>query len=171
MKLEIIKWIILIAILGLSTSIGIKISQRYMRREFELKEVKSALNMFKSKIKYTYEPIPDTFMEIANNYSCNISNMFRTASIKMKEKSAGEAWNEAVDSTYSNMNNEDKNVLKSLSKMLGKTDLDGQLKEIELTDNFLNYQIEKAEKERMKNEKLYKTLGFVAGVGIVIILV
>ena len=127
--------------------------------------------MFKSKIKYTYDPIPDTFMEISENFSCNISNIFKAASIKMKEESAGEAWNNAINTTYTNMNNEDKNVLKSLSKMLGKTDLEGQLKEIELTDNFLNYQIEKAEIERQKNEKLYKTLGVVAGIGFVIILI
>lgn len=169
--MQIVKWIILILILGLSTNIGIKVSQKYKKRELELKEIKSALNMFKSKIKYTYEPIADTFNDIADNYSCNVSNMFRTASNIMKEKSAGDAWNEAVDSTYLNLNSEDKNVLKSLSKMLGKTDLDGQLKEIELTDNFLNYQIEKAESERQKNEKLYKTLGLVAGAGIVIVLI
>lgn len=167
----IIKCIILVLILGISAAIGVTIAQKYKKRELELKEIKTALNMFKSKIKYTYEPIPDTFMEIAENFSCNISNIFRTASIKMREESAGEAWNSAIDSTYTNMNTEDKNVLKSLSKMLGKTDLEGQLKEIELTDNFLNYQIEKAEIERQKNEKLYKTLGIVTGIGFVIILI
>jgi len=167
----IIKAIILILILVISTTIGIAKSQKYKKRELELKEIKTALNMFKSKIKYTYEAIPDVFMEISENFSCNISNIFRTASLKMKDGSAGEAWNTAIDSTYTNLNNENKNVLKSLSKMLGKTDLDGQLKEIELTDNFLNYQIEKAEIDRQKNEKLYKTLGVVAGITFVIILI
>lgn len=167
----IIKCIILSLILGISATIGVTIAQKYKKRELELKEIKTALNMFKSKIKYTYEPIPDTFMDVSKNFSCNISNIFRTASEKMKEESAGDAWNSAIDSTYTNMNTEDKNVLKSLSKMLGKTDLEGQLKEIELTDNFLNYQIEKAEIERQKNEKLYKTLGIVTGIGFVIILI
>lgn len=167
----IIKCIILSLILGISATIGVTIAQKYKKRELELKEIKTALNMFKSKIKYTYEPIPDTFMDVSKNFSCNISNIFRTASEKMKEESAGDAWNSAIDSTYTNMNTEDKNVLKSLSKMLGKTDLEGQLKEIELTDNFLNYQIEKAENERQKNEKLYKTLGIVTGIGFVIILI
>ena len=169
--MQVVKWIFLVLILCVSTSLGIKISQKYKRREVELKEIKSALNMFKSKIKYTYEPIPDTFMEIAESFSGSVSNIFRTASEKMKEYSAGDAWNEALVSTYSSLNSEDKSVLKSLSKMLGKTDLDGQLKEIELTENFLNTQIEKAENERQKNEKMYKKLGIVAGFGIVIILI
>lgn len=167
----IIKYIILILILITCSIIGMTISQKYKKRELELKEMKTALNMFKSKIKYTYETIPDTFMEISANFSCNISNIFKNASLKMKEDNAGNAWNNAIDNTYSYMNKEDRNVLKSLSKMLGKTDLEGQLQEIELTDNFLNYQIEKAEIERQKNEKLYKTLGIVAGIGFVIVLI
>lgn len=167
----IIKGFVLVIILGVSTILGIKIAERYQKRELELKEIKSALNMFKSKIRYTYEPIPDTFMEIAENFSNNVSNLFRNASIKMDEQSAGEAWESAIDTVYSHLNKEDKNVLKHLSKMLGKTDLENQLKEIELTDNFLNYQIEKAETERQKNEKLYKTLGIVSGIGIVIVLI
>ena len=65
--------------------------------------------------------------------------------------------------------NEDKNIIKSLRKMLGKTDLEGQVSEIKLVQNFLNTQIENAEKEKQKNEKLYKTLGGVIGLAIVII--
>ena len=55
--------------------------------------------------------------------------------------------------------------------MLGKTDLEGQISEIKLVQNFLNTQIDLAEKEKQKNEKLYKTLGGVIGLAIVIILV
>lgn len=165
-----VKYIILIMILIISSIIGIKISKKYIQRELELKEMKSALNMFKSKIKYTYEPLPDTFMEISKSFSKNVSEIFKKASIGMDEKSAGISWLEAIDSSFSNMNNEDKNILKSLSKLLGKTNLEGQLQEIDLTDNFLDYQIKKAEIERQKNEKLYRTLGIVIGLGFVIIL-
>ena len=66
--------------------------------------------------------------------------------------------------------NEDKIVLNNLGKMLGKTDLNGQLNQIEMTEDFLNEQIIKAEKEMNKNEKLYKTLGMLLGLTIVIIL-
>ena len=61
------------------------------------------------------------------------------------------------------LNEEDKNVVKNLGKLLGKTDIEGQLSQIDLTLSFLDGQIEKAEKEKEKNEKLYKTLGVMTG--------
>ena len=52
----------------------------------------------------------------------------------------------------------------------GKTDIEGQISEIELTNTFLDIQIEKAENEKQKNQKMYKTLGTVVGLALVIIL-
>ena len=85
--------------------------------------------------------------------------------------SAGDAWNKAIDTDILNINLEDKNVLKNLSKLLGATDLEGQLSQIEMTSNFLDEQIKKAEKEREKNESMYRKLGMIIGLGIVIILI
>lgn len=166
-----IKYVMLLLIVATSSIIGVLYSQKFVKRVKELQEIKSALNMFRTKIKYTYEPIPDIFQEIGSKFSCNVSNIFIKASEKMGIESAGEAWRNSIDTVYSNLTKEDKEVLKSLGKMLGKTDSDGQLNEIEVTETFLNLQIEKAEQERRKNEKLYKTLGVVAGFGFVIILI
>lgn len=52
----------------------------------------------------------------------------------------------------------------------GKTDVEGQVSQIEITNSFLDIQIEQSEEEKKKNEKLYKTLGITVGLGIVIIL-
>ncbi len=137
----------------------------------ELKEMKNALNMFLTKIKFTYESVPETFNEIGNNINGSIGKIFRISAENMKEKSAGDAWEEVVEKTDSSLTEEDKSIIKNLGRMLGKTDLEGQVSEIKLVQNFLNTQIEIAEKEKIKNEKLYKTLGGVVGLAIVIILV
>ena len=57
-----------------------------------------------------------------------------------------------------------------IGNLLGKTDKEGQISEIELVQNFIDTQIKKAESEREKNEKLYRTLGTVMGVAIAIVL-
>ena len=62
-------------------------------------------------------------------------------------------------------------MLKNLSKLLGATDVEGQLSQIEVTSNFLDEQIQKAEKQRQKSEGMYRKLGMIIGLGIVIILI
>lgn len=166
-----IKYALLLLIFLISTTIGNLKSKKYYKRVEELIEMKNALNIFKTKIKFTYEPIPVIFEEIGMSLNGNIAELFCTAHKKMNEMSAGQAWEKTVDTLQTNMNGEDINVLKKLGKLLGKTDLDGQISEIDLNSTFLDTQIKKAEEERKKNEKLYKTLGLVMGLTIVIILV
>lgn len=168
-----IKILIYSFIFLLSSLIGFLTSKKYINRVNELKEFKNSLNQFKAKIKYTYEPIPDIFLEISNSLNknnLNISNVFKIASNKMELLSAGDAWNIALQMNELNINDEDRTVLRGLSKLLGKTDINGQISQIEITQNFLETQILKAEKEKEKNEKLYKTLGMIIGLVIVIVL-
>ena len=153
-----------------SSLIGIMISRKYANRVSELKDFRTALNMFKTKVRYTYEPVPEIFKEISSSITSNIGNVFRLASNNMKLVSAGKAWEMSLDSSALNITEEDKNSLKNLGKQLGKTDLDGQVKDIEVTQVFLEEQIIKAEAERIKSEKMYRSLGMVIGLAIVIIL-
>lgn len=154
----IIKFISLIAILLFSSYIGIIISNKYKNRVEDLKEIKRGLNIFETKIKYTYEPVPEIFQEISRNLKPNIADVFINASKNMGGNTAKEAWNYAIENSNTSMNKEDIEVIKGLGKLLGKTDLAGQVSQIELTDKFIDTQIEKAEREYTKNEKLYKTL-------------
>ena len=89
----------------------------------------------------------------------------------MEHISAGEAWEQAVNTSETNLTKEDTNVLLMLSKMLGQTDVEGQISQIEVTETFLEKQIAGAVEEKNKNEKLYRKLGTTIGLAIVIILV
>ena len=60
---------------------------------------------------------------------------------------------------------------RNLGRLLGKTDIEGQISEIKLVNNFLDIQIKDAEEEKNKNEKMYRTLGIVAGMTITILLI
>ncbi len=167
----ILKLLILSIIIGLSSAIGILFSKKYVNREKELKEMKNSLNIFATKIKFTYETVPNVFMEISNKIEGNIGNIFARAVNRMKEIPAGEAWIQALEETKYNLNKEDISVIKNLGRMLGQTDLEGQISEIETVNEFLTSQLENAREERKKNEKMYRTLGLVCGLTIAIILI
>ena len=168
--MQLIKIVILFAIFILCSIIGRVIAGRFKSRLEELKELKNALNIFKTKIKFTYSTIPEIFEEIGKNSSKNIGKIFTTAKEKMKSKTAGEAWKEAIETTNCNLNEDDKKTLQILSKMLGEADLDGQVGQIDVTLNFLEKQIQNAEEEKNKNAKLYGKLGTIVGLAIVIML-
>lgn len=88
----------------------------------------------------------------------------------MRELSAGEAWEYAVQNSKTSLHKEDLKIIENLKKLLGKTNIEGQLSEIELIQKFLDEQILIAEEEQRRNEKLYRSLGIIAGIAIVIIL-
>ncbi len=154
-----------------SSLIGILISRKYVNRVNELREFKNALNIFKTKIRYTYETLPDIFMQISQSVSPSISKVFKNAAEKMSICEAGKAWSMALKIEDLNINEEDISILENLSKLLGKTDLEGQLNQIEMTSDFLDKQIRQADIQKDKSEKMYRTLGMIMGMVIVIILI
>ena len=116
----IIKFISLILIVILSAYIGIMITKRYKDRVIELKEVKRGLNIFETKIKFTYEPVPDIFGEISGNLKENIGDIFKKASVNMKTNTAKQAWINAIDKSNTSMTMEDLEILRGLRKTFRK---------------------------------------------------
>lgn len=77
--MQILKYFMLILIFITSSLIGKFISKKYAYRLEELEEIKNILNIFKSKIKFTYEPIPEIFEEINSKTQNNIGKIFGQA--------------------------------------------------------------------------------------------
>lgn len=116
--MQFIKYCMLFFVFLSATLIGKYISQKYKFRVDELEEIKNALNIFKSKIKFTYEPIPEIFKQIAQNSNKNISKLFNDTIKNMESTSASTAWEKAIDNFSGNLNNDDKQAIKTLSKLL-----------------------------------------------------
>ena len=157
----IIKGSLIISIIIVCSLIGNIKANSFDKRYFELKKFKRSLGIFRSKLEFTYEPVCEIFKEVSRLvYEENIFERFIE----------NNNWDLAVDA-QKNFENDDKEVVKSLGKMLGKLDKDGQLNEIYLVDGFIDKQIETAYEIKQKNEKLYKILGRSVGIAIAIILI
>ena len=163
-----IKSINLILVLLICVYLGIQKAKVYEKRNKELQYFQSALNMFKSKLEFTYEPINNIFSDISKIIYNDSSNIF-FKTIENKEN-LNLAWMNSVENN-NQFNNEDKDIIKTFGKLLGKTDIKGQVSEIELMQNLIEKQISNAELEKNKNVKLYKTMGIISGLGICIILI
>lgn len=171
--MQVLKYLGIFLIFTISSLIGKIYSKRYASRVKDLEEMKKALLMFKSNIRFTYESIPEVFKKISHELKQNIGNIFENASKYMESDIASKAWKISLDEnkTNTNMLESDVEALKSLSKMLGDMDLEGQINNIDLVIEMLNNQIEEAKIEQGKNEKMYKVLGTGIGLTIAIILI
>ena len=165
----ILKLCICITIILICSYLGIEKSKTYISRVLELKKIKNGLNFFRSKIEFTYEPIRDVLDGISSSIYSGEINIFQRCKKYMKDLEVNLAWNNAVDEE-TKINKEDKEILKMFGKLLGKTDKKGQISEIDLSLNFIENQIQKAEVEKNRNSKLFKVLGVLIGIGITIII-
>ena len=80
----ILKIFLLLIIFILSTIIGIAIAKMYENRVKELQEFKGTLNAMKTKIKFTYEPLEEIFIDISKNDKNNISKIIKQMSEQIK---------------------------------------------------------------------------------------
>lgn len=167
----ILKYIIIILIFFTSVFIGDLVSKKYILRVKELKEFKNAFNIIETKIKFTYEPLSNIFIETSKLLSKNVAKIFESTVIYMKQINAGEAWNKSLEECETNLNKEDIENIKNFGKMLGTVDKDGQISMLEVTKNFIEMQIDKAKTEENKSSKLYKTLGVIVGLAFIVILI
>jgi len=165
----ILKIIILILIFTISYLIGMIIAKQYSKRVEELEDMKNSLNILEAKIRFSKEPLASIFRDISK-LSKN-KEIFEKVNENMKTMLAGESWRKAIEASNTNFKKDDIEILRNLGNMLGKTDSEGQVNQIEEIKELLNIQIENANIDKQKNEKLYKTLGMTIGLAIVIILI
>lgn len=167
------RYIFLIGIVTGSTSIGFLLSKSYSDRLTELKGLVKLINILQNKLKFTHKPLAEIFEEISLlNSNSKVGEIFLKASKKLKENNAETSWKEAImeEAFFLNLKNEDIELIKSFGNMLGKTDIEGQISEINQFITLINGQIAVAEEEKNKNSKMYKSLGTIIGLVIVIIL-
>lgn len=169
----IFKIILLITLFCTSSIIGILISKKYSNRVQILKNLKNALNIFEVKINFSFETIPEIFEEISQKIDGVAGKMFSDTIKNMNNKNvlAGEAWEKSVEDNGTGLKKEDVNCIKTLGKLLGKTDIDGQVNQIQLVSSFLEEQINEATEAKNKNEKMYQKLGAIVGLIMVIVLI
>ena len=172
-NMEILRYFFLFGIVAGSTSIGFIISKGYSERLDELNAFNTLINILQNTIKFTKLPLKDIFEQIGNiTIKTRVKNIFINCSQKIKDITLENAWKQAIDEEmdYLNMKNEDFDVIETLGNTLGKTDIDGQMNELNHFKERLNIQIKQAEEEKRKNSKMFKSLGTIAGLVLVIIL-
>lgn len=170
-----IKFILILGVFMTSTFIGYTLANRYRTRVAELNDLLLALEIFETKIKYTYDSLTTSFLYIADNLKTKVYRIFYVTAEEVRENkndSAGECFKRVVDGEkiFLALNKDDIEIVKELGVSLGQTDMEGQVKNIKLVYNSLKNQLENAKEEKNKNFRMYRNMGMLSGLVIIIIL-
>lgn len=169
-----IKLLILLSIVILCTYIGILMSKKLKDREYILREMITFLGLVENEIKYMLAVLPNAYESSRQKLTTQLKPAMGQIVVDMLSLNSQEAMNQSIVRNISiidGLKDYDKNVFCSTLKNLGRSDVDGQVNIIENTISILENQIKEANDEKLKNSKLYRTLGAISGLMIAIILV
>lgn len=169
-----VKFLGAIVLIGATSVIGFSLAADCSKRPRALRELQALLQMLENEISYLSNLLSEAFNRIYEGSNSQTAILFKKAAenLGINGVTADVAWEKAVEENYAKLafNKEDKVILLTFGKMLGNSDLEGQLKNIKLISSQLQLQQLKAEELKQKNEKMYRSLGVLSGLAIAIIL-
>lgn len=154
--------------------LGMIKAQTYSQRYRELSDLKDMLRMLQTEMNYLKDPLPVIFARISSYKENSATDLLQECSFRMTENlDFCKCWEEAAILTYrgSCLNRQDMEVVKDLGLQLGKSNIQGQHSIFSLTEAKLDIQIAEAEKEKATKGKMYRGLGFSAGIILAVILI
>ncbi len=162
-------------ILSASSLLGHLVAQTFSRRPEELRTMQSMLNRLENEIKFMSNLLSESFRRICTENSV-VADIFLDAAGFMdtgERVTAQKAWEMSIKNNIKKtaFDKEDEKILLDFGQMLGVSDLEGQLKNIRFTLRQLEIQEKKAEEARRKNETMYRRLGVLGGLALIILLI
>lgn len=159
-----------------STLIGLLMAGKYKTRVQQLKGIQSHFQMIETEIFYTATPIIEVIEKLSRQSQQPLSNVYEEINKNLKKKegeSLGTIWENAFErqKNYTQFIKEDLEVIYFFGNILGTSDRQSQIKNAKLVQSQLKKLEEYAEKDWVKNEKLFRNLGILSGISIVIILI
>jgi len=172
MLLKILGGIMIITASGL---IGILYSGRLSTRHRELNNLRRHMQMLETEIIYGATPLPSAMTSIAHRTEGLASSLFQLAAECLSDRSFysfKDAWTFAADSVFRGtpLVWEDIELIKSLGSILGGSDREDQKKHFELFYMQLRLQEEKALEELRRSGRMYRSLGFLLGIAVFVVL-
>lgn len=158
------------------TIIGYIYGKRFSTRLENLILLEQCIKILETEIVYGSTPLPQALSNVYRKGNIKVSYIFEEIKDDLllnKRDSVYSSFLLVEDKMYNELHfkKEDVETFLSLGRVLGTSDRMDQQKNLILIYNQIAALILEARFERNKNEKLYKNLGIITGIGIIIILV
>ncbi|HWR55569.1 MAG TPA: stage III sporulation protein SpoIIIAB [Negativicutes bacterium] len=153
---------------------GFEAAQRFQQRPRQLRELQSCLQMLETEINYGLTPLPTALEKLAEgregpigDFCCAVKNeLFAHQGMTMRA-----AWNISLDllGKHCALTECDQNILRNFGATLGMSDRHDQIKHLKLAMSQLAAAETSAWEEKLKNERMFRALGILGGLAVVIL--
>lgn len=161
-------------IVVVTTYIGFLVAKKLQKREETLRETILFFDMVENEIRYMLNVLPNAYESARQRLKGELKIVIGQIVVDMLASDNYELSGKTISSNINllkELTSYDKEVIISTLKNLGRSDVDAQVNILENAKRTIQVQIDEAIEYKNKNSKLYKTVGTIAGMIIVIILV
>ncbi len=169
-----LKIILSFVIVILSGYVGILKSKKLVTREYILRDMVTFLNLVKNDIKYMMNILPNAYEIARQKLNTSLKIALGKIVVDMINSNTNMQIEESICKNITEieeLTKYDKEIFISTLKNLGRSDLDSQINIIENSINVLENQIKEANEIKLRNSKLYRTVGVITGLMIVIVFI
>ncbi|WML45255.1 stage III sporulation protein SpoIIIAB [Neobacillus sp. PS3-40] len=169
-----IKLIGAVFIIVATTWTGFEASRHYSERPKQLRLLKSALQSLEAEIMYGHTPLHEASRRLSDQLSKPLSRLFETFADKLtnSETTVKDAWEASLKEVWklTALKQGEFEVMKQFGETLGRHDRYSQQKQIMLTLSHLEREEADAIDKQATYEKMVKSLGFLSGLLLIILL-
>lgn len=171
-----LRWLILIVIFMTTTTLGYAYGDRYAKRVYYLRELLQSIKQLKTEVIILSNPLPLALENVSKKFSNKISTIYHLILQEIASRDGEDVYTSfliAKDLLVNEcfLKTEDMDLFLNLGKIIGKTDRLDQDKHFTYAIEEMNLIIIEAKAEKDKNQKMYRSLGLLMGLGAIIILV
>ena len=162
-------------VISMSGLMGMSISRSFRDRPNEIREIRSALRMLETEIAYVSTPLPEALILVGRRIGSKTEAFFASVGESLMMAGAppaSEAWLQVLDSWLMTtaLTESDAQILRTAGLGLGSSDRENEIKKLKLAQEHLRNAEASAERDRERNERMWRTIGFLGGLAVVIIL-
>lgn len=166
------KWIGAMLVMAGCGTVGFSMAWSYKKQERLLRNLKGALDFMVCELQYRLTPLPELCRTIGAEQKNPVGQTFGELAWELESRimpDVEECMNNILQKTE--LPGQLVEGFRLLGQNLGRFDLDGQLKGIELVRNFCDRELNSMGENREERLRSYQTLGLCAGAALAILFV
>ena len=163
-----------ILIILLSAYIGNIKASKLKNREYILRDMVTFLELVKNEISYMLSYLPNAYESSRQKLNTTLKDAIGNIVVDMLNTDSTYLISKSISENIGNINElteYDKNVIISTLNNMGRSDIDSQVNIIKNSISILENQIKEANEIKLNNSKMYKTIGVIAGIMVVVIFI